>query len=86
MRSEKFAYDPAANAAYLALSRGVVAESLPVTSRSGDVELVVDVAADGRIVGIEFLDAGWQLPGWVESPGQRPHAPPAAGASRAGVE
>jgi uncharacterized protein YuzE len=86
VRSEKFTYDPAANAAYLTLTQGEVAESRPVTNTSGNVELVVDVAADGRIVGIEFLDAARQLPGWVESRAERPDGPPAAGASRAGVQ
>lgn len=66
VQSDEFAYDPAVNAAYLALTRGEVAESLPVTNRSGDVLLVVDVAADGRVIGIEFLDAARQLPGWID--------------------
>jgi uncharacterized protein YuzE len=47
---------------------GDVAESLPVTNRSGDVELVVDVAAHGKVLGIEFLDAARQLPGRLEPP------------------
>ncbi len=67
MQSEKFTYDPAANAAYLTLARGEVAESRPVPNRSGDVDLVVDVAADGRVLGVEFLDAARQLPGWLDT-------------------
>ncbi|MHA6629178.1 DUF2283 domain-containing protein [Pseudonocardia sichuanensis] len=62
-------YDPSANAAYLALgprAEGDVAESIPVTSRAGDVGLVVDLASDGRVLGIEFLDASRQLPGCIE--------------------
>jgi uncharacterized protein YuzE len=67
LRREGFTYDPAANAAYLKLTEGEFAESLPVADRSGHVALVVDVDADGQVLGIEFLDAARQVPGRLES-------------------
>ena len=46
------AYDPEANAAYIRFSREPVEESEEVS-----VGIVLDYDADGRIVGMEVLDA-----------------------------
>lgn len=62
-------YDRSVNAAYLVLglrAEGDVAESIPVTCQAGDVDLVVDLASDGRVLGIEFLNASRQLSGCIE--------------------
>jgi uncharacterized protein YuzE len=70
---EGLKYDPAANAAYLTLAQRAdsdVAESVPVGRRTGEVELVIDMASDGRVLGIEFLNASRQLPGWFGSSGE----------------
>ena len=45
-------YDPQANAAYIRLSEGTVQESEEVSAG-----IVLDYDADGRIVGMEVLDA-----------------------------
>jgi uncharacterized protein YuzE len=59
-------YDRSVNAAYLVLAPrtdGDVAESIPVANQAGEIGLVVDMASDGRVLGIEFLNASRQLPG-----------------------
>lgn len=53
----KVEYDAAANAAYIRFSSAAVLESEEI--RSG---IVLDYDADGRIVGMELLDARHQLP------------------------
>ncbi len=50
-------YRPADNAAYIRLSGAEVLESAEVSP-----DVVFDYDADGRIVGIELLDAKSQLP------------------------
>jgi len=50
-------YRPADNAAYLRLSSAKVLESAEVAP-----DVVFDYDAEGRIVGIELLDAKSQLP------------------------
>jgi uncharacterized protein YuzE len=50
-------YRPADNAAYLRLSSAEVLESAEVAP-----DVVFDYDAEGRIVGIELLDAKSQLP------------------------
>ncbi len=50
-------YRPADNAAYIRLSGATVLESAEVSS-----DVVFDYDAEGRIVGIELLDAKAQLP------------------------
>ncbi len=50
-------YRPADNAAYIRLSNAKVLESAEVSP-----DVVFDYDAEGRIVGIELLDAKSQLP------------------------
>ncbi len=50
-------YRPDDNAAYIRLSQAKVIESAEVST-----DVVFDYDADGRIVGIELLDARSQLP------------------------
>ena len=50
-------YRPADNAAYIRLSGATVLESAEVSP-----DVVFDYDAEGRIVGIELLDAKSQLP------------------------
>jgi len=50
-------YRPADNSAYIRLSGATVLESAEVSS-----DVVFDYDAEGRIVGIELLDAKAQLP------------------------
>ncbi|MFE0024087.1 DUF2283 domain-containing protein [Amycolatopsis sp. NPDC059021] len=53
------------NAAYLrffATQPGEVDSSVAVNHPSSEVALVVDFASDGRVLGIEFLNAAAQLP------------------------
>ncbi|MHB0867332.1 MAG: DUF2283 domain-containing protein [Thermoleophilia bacterium] len=57
-----FTYDKSSNAAYLQLievedDAGIVAETLPLTEN-----IIVDYDSDGRIFGIEFLNASTHLP------------------------
>lgn len=52
----KSAYDPAVDALYIALSTANVVESEEV--RPG---IIVDVDAEGRIVGVEILDASTRV-------------------------
>lgn len=54
--SVKITYRPEDNAAYLRLSPGKVLQSAEVSP-----DVVFDYDADGRIVGIELLDAKAQL-------------------------
>lgn len=53
----KLSYDPRYNVAYLQLR----SKSEPVESLKVSEELVVDVASDGTIYGIELLNANAQL-------------------------
>lgn len=53
----KIEYDPTANAAYVRLSTQPVEESEEVSDR-----IVLDFDSEGRVVGVEFLDALHQLP------------------------
>lgn len=58
----KFTYDKSSNQAYLQLievedTAGIVAETIPLTQ-----DIIVDYDSDGRIFGIEFLNASRQLP------------------------
>lgn len=55
--SPKLHYDKAANAAYLRFSDAKVVESEKVAEG-----VVLDYDADGRIVGMEVLDADRHLP------------------------
>ncbi len=55
----KLIYDPDFNIAYIRLRR----KSAKVTTISVSDELNVDVGPDGRIYGIEFLNANEQLSG-----------------------
>ena len=50
-------YDPASDAAYLRFSEQAIIESEEVSPG-----LVVDFDADGRMVGLEVLQAGSRLP------------------------
>lgn len=57
-----FTYDKSSNAAYLQLievedDAGIVAETVPLTE-----DIIVDYDSDGRIFGIEFLNASTHLP------------------------
>ncbi|QGY03632.1 DUF2283 domain-containing protein [Methylobacterium mesophilicum SR1.6/6] len=52
----KHQYDPAVDALYIPLSTAAVVESEEV--RPG---IIVDVDAEGRIVGVEILDASTRL-------------------------
>jgi uncharacterized protein YuzE len=61
----RISLDPEADAAYLALSpdrAGNIEESVPVRDRAGAIALVVDLSSDGRVLGIEFLNASRRLP------------------------
>lgn len=53
----KFEYDPDANAAYLRFSSEPIIESEEVSAG-----IVLDYDQDGRIVGMEVLDARQNLP------------------------
>jgi len=55
----KLTYDPDVNIAYIRLRR----KSAKVTTVSVSDELNVDLGPDGRIYGIEFLNANEQLAG-----------------------
>lgn len=57
-----FTYDKSSNQAYLQLievedSAGIIAETIPLTQ-----DIIVDYDSDGRIFGIEFLNASTHLP------------------------
>lgn len=57
-----FTYDKSSNAAYLQLMEveddaGIVAETIPLTE-----DIIVDYDSNGRIFGIEFLNASTHLP------------------------
>ena len=57
--------DPEANAAYLALTDigpGESVETIPVHDRTGDLVGLVDLDAQGRVLGIEFLNVAHRLP------------------------
>ncbi len=55
----KLSYDPRYNVAYISLREGAAqVESVPVGE-----DLAIDVDAEGRVVGIEFLNANVQLKG-----------------------
>lgn len=57
--------DAAANAAYLALQpigNGESAEQVPVETANGEVFAVLDLSSEGRLLGVEVLDAGRRLP------------------------
>jgi uncharacterized protein YuzE len=61
--------DPAADAAYLALTDigpGEAVETIPIHDRAGDLLGAVDLDANGCVLGIEFLNAGRRLPGPVD--------------------
>ncbi|AZO00073.1 DUF2283 domain-containing protein [Mesorhizobium sp. M9A.F.Ca.ET.002.03.1.2] len=53
----KLEYDPEANAAYIRLSSEAIRESEEVSAG-----IVLDYDAEGRIVGMEVLDAREHLP------------------------
>lgn len=68
--SPSLRFDAVADAAYLRLyptQPGESARRLVIAAPDGSAELVVDVAADGRVLGIEFLDPRRQLRGLVEN-------------------
>lgn len=57
----RWTYDPEADAAYLYVSEGeAVATTVPGEGEAGGINL--DFGADGRLVGIEVLDASRILP------------------------
>lgn len=58
-------YDPFANAAFIYLveiGAGEVAESAPCESETGVGEVIADFDKDGRLLGIEVLNARAVLP------------------------
>ena len=57
LRTMKFSYDPKYNIAYIRLR----AKSAEVMSIKVSDELIVDLAPDGTVYGIEFLNASEQL-------------------------
>ncbi len=70
--------DPTADTAYLALTGvgpGEAVETIPVHDRTGDLVGAVDLDADGRVLGIEFLNVSHRLP---RPPDARPAPPPGA--------
>ncbi|MFE0019852.1 DUF2283 domain-containing protein [Amycolatopsis sp. NPDC059021] len=56
--------DQEVNAAYLRFpgEPSGVTQSVPVEYPPGETALVIDFASDGRVIGIEFLNAATQLP------------------------
>ena len=64
--------DPEANAAYLALTDigpGESVETIPVHDRTGDLVGLVDLDAQGRVLGVEFLNITHRLPLPAETDG-----------------
>ncbi|MCC6268890.1 MAG: DUF2283 domain-containing protein [Dehalococcoidia bacterium] len=55
----KLSYDPRYNVAYISLREGAA----QVESVTVGEDLAIDVDAEGRVVGIEFLNANVQLKG-----------------------
>lgn len=58
-------YDPEADAAYLSIAQP---DTLPerqisaITTEGMEGEIEIDVDKDGKIIGIEFVNASWILP------------------------
>ena len=60
----KLTYDPAADAAYLYFKPIAMGEAAKTIVGEGDAEGVnLDFDAEGRLIGIEVLDARTRLPG-----------------------
>ena len=57
MKSSDVEYDPEVDAAYIRFSSNRIAETVEIS----DI-LLIDYDEDGRIVGLELLDASTQLP------------------------
>lgn len=58
MTSPEVEYDPQVDAAYIRFSRNPIVRTAEIT-----YQLLLDYDKDGRIVGMEVLDASTQLPG-----------------------
>ncbi|MGV0434773.1 DUF2283 domain-containing protein [Corynebacterium ureicelerivorans] len=61
----KFDYDPEADAAYLAITQsGAVAEKQisAITTEGMEGEIEIDVDENGKVIGIEFVNASLILP------------------------
>ena len=54
--------DPKADAAYLEIGRGKVADTVPIDPTGFRGQIVFDLDHDGRLLGVEILDASRQLP------------------------
>lgn len=64
----RITYDPTADAAYVYLVEipaGGVAQTVPLDPREVDGQINLDIDADGRLLGIEVLDASRLLPSAV---------------------
>ena len=67
-RASKITYDRAANALYIYLRN---ADSM--SQREFSEDIILDLSADGNVVGIEVLDPGADLTGLVRDLGLDPH-------------
>ena len=61
-RLPRLIVDPEADAAYLEIGRGKVADTVPIDPAGFRGQIVFDLDREGRLLGLEILDASRQLP------------------------